>query len=289
MAIREKDLQELRKYQKHLQLLKDNLPYFEQCYPVLNEVFKEKERLMNKYEDVSYVLGNNYTQEPLALIPYKRAITQRDGIYWKMKDYKHEIIENKRKRDINIDLLNEYRTTYKIKNQWSAEKMYKDAIEGHNKQIEIANLTLNRYERLYDRIDDFLNAIEGYRKNYEVSIVDFLERLKAYEQVCERESFRKMDYNKHLGYDYRDLNERNLHNLVSDYGNILQDKLMQFDNVLSKKIDVIVDENEEYCLVHCTDDSFEIRDLDDNYIAHTEFDNLDEALEELQYQNDLSI
>ena len=52
---------------------------------------------------------------------------------------------------------------------------------------------------------------------------------------------------------------------------------------------VVVDENEEYLLVHCSDDSYEIRDVDDNYIANTEFDNLEEALDELQKQSVLSI
>ena len=289
MAIRQKQLDDLKKYHQHLMRLKDNLPYFEQCLPVINEVLKKKEILMEKYEDVSYVLGQSYMDQPLALLPKGKATVQRDGIYWKIKDCNEEIIENRRKRDYNIELLNEYRTTYKIKNQWSAEKMYKDAIEGHNREIDIINLTMNRYKVLYDKMDDFINEIDEYKAIYEPSLVDFLDRLKAYEQVCERESYLRMDYNQYLGFDYRDINERNLRNMVEDYRGILNEKIQQFDFVLSKGVDVIVDENEEYLLVHCSDDSYEIRDVDDNYIANTEFDDLEEALDELQNQNELSV
>ena len=52
---------------------------------------------------------------------------------------------------------------------------------------------------------------------------------------------------------------------------------------------IIIDENEEYRLFQCSEYVFEVRDVDDTFITYTYSDNLEEALDELQNQNELSI
>ena len=52
---------------------------------------------------------------------------------------------------------------------------------------------------------------------------------------------------------------------------------------------IIIDENEEYRLFQCSEYVFEVRDMDDTFITYTYSDNLEEALDELQNQNELCI
>lgn len=113
-----------------------------------------------------------------------------------------------------------------------------------------------------------------YKEHYEKDLVEYKDKIKMYERICEPES-RLVDCNKYLGMDYQNISVENIRMMVVDYENILNERISQVDEKIKEiektsglcidNVDMIsdskiqpqkneIDENRKDAILHCMAD-----------------------------------
>ena len=74
----------------------------------------------------------------------------------------------------------------------------------------------------------FLKDMNYYKEHYEKDLVEYKDKIKMYERICEPES-RLIDRNKYLGMNYQNINVENIKKMTADYENILDERICQVE------------------------------------------------------------
>lgn len=223
----------------HLMMLKNGLPYFEESIHSVMEILNIKKNLLSEHKDDVYRLGSTYQTSPFELVdtvPIKKAL---DADQMELHSLKKEI----RECSIKLD---------KYKYQWQTiikspkemiqdfflrdsdtKKIFDDYIDKLQERLDHLKLFENGYYLESCRLNCFFKDMNYYKEHYEKDLVEYKDKIKMYERICEPES-RLVDCNKYLGMEYQNISVDNIKKMAADYENILNEHISQVDEKIKE-------------------------------------------------------
>lgn len=273
-----KAFQDLR---SHLIMLKNGLPYFEESIHPVMEVLKVKDKILNQHNKDAYRLGSTYQSRPFELVdtaPLKKAF---EADQFKLHEMKKEISKCSKELE---HYRYEWRTIIKPPKEMLKDffivRVSPEVNEIFNKHIDYLQDRLDHL-KLYENgyylescsLNCFLKDMNYYKEHYEKDLVEYKDKIKMYERICEPES-RLIDRNKYLGMNYQNINVENIKKMTTDYENILDERICQVEAKLkemetikelrkdemgmvemkSDAKDMTMDEDRKDAILHCLAD-----------------------------------
>lgn len=264
----------------HLMMLKNGLPYFEESIHSVMEILNIKKNLLSEHKDDVYRLGSTYQTSPFELVdtvPIKKAL---DVDQMELHSLKKEI----RECSIKLDKYRyQWQTVIKSPKEMihdfflrdsDTKKIFDDYIDKLQERLDHLKLFENGYYLESCRLNCFFKDMNYYKEHYEKDLVEYKDKIKMYERICEPES-RLVDCNKYLGMEYQNISVDNIKKMAADYENILNERISQVDEKIKEiektsglcidNVDMIsdskiqpqkneIDENRKDAILHCMAD-----------------------------------
>ena len=273
-----KAFQDLR---SHLIMLKNGLPYFEESIHPVMEVLKVKDKILNQHNKDAYRLGSTYQSRPFELVdtaPLKKAF---EADQFKLHEMKKEISKcSKELEHYRYEWQTIIKPPKEMLKDFFIVRVSPEVNEIFNKHIDYLQDRLDHL-KLYENgyylescsLNCFLKDMNYYKEHYEKDLVEYKDKIKMYERICEPES-RLIDRNKYLGMNYQNINVENIKKMTTDYENILDERISQVEAKLkemetikelrkdemdmvemkSDMKDMIMDEDRKDAILHCLAD-----------------------------------
>lgn len=273
-----KAFQDLR---SHLIMLKNGLPYFEESIHPVMEVLKVKEKILDQHSKDAYRLGSTYQSRPFELVdtaPLKKAF---EADQFKLHEMKKEISKcSKELEHYRYEWQTIIKPPKEMLKDFFIVRVSPEVNEIFNKHIDYLQDRLDHL-KLYENgyylescsLNCFLKDMNYYKEHYEKDLVEYKDKIKMYERICEPES-RLIDRNKYLGMNYQNINIENIKRMTADYGNILDERICQVEQKLKdleniKELrkgemdiaelstntnDKVMDEDRKDAILHCLAD-----------------------------------
>lgn len=264
----------------HLTMLKNGLPYFEESIHSVMEILNIKKNLLSEHKDDVYRLGSTYQTSPFELVdtvPIKKAL---DADQMELHSLKKEI----RECSIKLDKYRyQWQTIIKSPKEMiqdfflrdsDTKKIFDNYIDKLQERLDHLKLFENGYYLESCRLNCFFKDMNYYKEHYEKDLVEYKDKIKMYERICEPES-RLVDCNKYLGMEYQNISVDNIKKMAADYENILNERISQVDEKIKEiektsglcidNVDMIsdskiqpqkneIDENRKDAILHCMAD-----------------------------------
>ena len=201
-----KAFQDLR---SHLIMLKNGLPYFEESIHPVMEVLKVKDKILKQHNKDAYRLGSTYQSRPFELVdtaPLKKAF---EADQFKLHEMKKEIGKcSKELEHYRYEWQTIIKPPKEMLKDFFIVRVSPEVNEIFNKHIDYLQDRLNHL-KLYENgyylescsLNCFLKDMNYYKEHYEKDLVEYKDKIKMYERICEPES-RLIDRNKYLGMNY---------------------------------------------------------------------------------------
>ena len=282
-----KAFQDLR---SHLIMLKNGLPYFEESIHPVMEVLKVKDKILNQHNKDAYRLGSTYQSRPFELVdtaPLKKAF---EADQFKLHEMKKEISKcSKELEHYRYEWQTIIKPPKEMLKDFFIVRVSPEVNEIFNKHIDYLQDRLDHL-KLYENgyylescnLNCFLKDMNYYKEHYEKDLVEYKDKIKMYERICEPES-RLIDRNKYLGMNYQNINVENIKKMTTDYENILDERISQVE---AKRVDNIFDEmlkrELKYKTINFTREHFETVDTARDVMR------VEEKMDELYNNGDIS-
>lgn len=273
-----KAFQDLR---SHLIMLKNGLPYFEESIHPVMEVLNVKDKILNQHNKDAYRLGSTYQSRPFELVdtaPLKKAF---EADQFKLHEMKKEISKcSKELEHYRYEWQTIIKPPKEMLKDFFIVRVSPEVNEIFNKHIDYLQDRLDHL-KLYENgyylescsLNCFLKDMNYYKEHYEKDLVEYKDKIKMYERICEPES-RLIDRNKYLGMNYQNINVENIKKMTTDYENILDERICQVEAKLkemetikelrkdemgmvemkSDTKDMTMDEDRKDAILHCLAD-----------------------------------
>ena len=273
-----KAFQDLR---SHLIMLKNGLPYFEESIHPVMEVLKVKDKVLNQHNKDAYRLGSTYQSRPFELVdtaPLKKAF---EADQFKLHEMKKEISKcSKELEHYRYEWQTIIKPPKEMLKDFFIVRVSPEVNEIFNKHIDYLQDRLDHL-KLYENgyylescnLNCFLKDMNYYKEHYEKDLVEYKDKIKMYERICEPES-RLIDRNKYLGMNYKNLSVENIQMMTKDYEKILDERICQVEAKLKEmesikelrkdemdKVEIrndtnekIMDEERKDAILHCLAD-----------------------------------
>lgn len=273
-----KAFQDLR---SHLIMLKNGLPYFEESIHPVMEVLKVKDKILNQHNKDAYRLGSTYQSRPFELVDTASLKKAFEADQFKLHEMKKEISKcSKELEHYRYEWQTIIKPPKEMLKDFFIVRVSPEVNEIFNKHIDYLQDRLDHlkiYENGYYlescSLNCFLKDMNYYKEHYEKDLVEYKDKIKMYERICEPES-RLIDRNKYLGMNYQNINVENIKRMTADYGNILDERICQVEQKLkdlenikelrkdemgmvemkSDTKDMTMDEDRKDAILHCLAD-----------------------------------
>lgn len=153
------------------------------------------------------------------------------------------------------------------------KKIFDNYIDKLQERLDHLKLFENGYYLESCRLNCFFKDMNYYKEHYEKDLVEYKDKIKMYERICEPES-RLVDCNKYLGMEYQNISVDNIKKMAADYENILNERISQVDEKIKEiektsglcidNVDMIsdsksqtqnkIDETRKDAILHCMAD-----------------------------------
>lgn len=208
-------------------MLKNGLPYFHQSINTVLSVLEIKQKLLDKYNDVSFRLGSTYAKFPFEMADVSKIKKVLNLCQSDTEELKSEI----KNCQFKLDKLQDVKSPkQKIIDFFTAvpeiEEIFNKDVENLEDRIEYLNKYVKKYDELTSRLSLFLDELENYKSNYEKDLIHFKDKLKTYEMICEPKS-RFRGYNHYLGMNYSNLSVESFELMVQKYDAVLDERIEQ--------------------------------------------------------------
>lgn len=188
----------------HLMMLKNGLPYFEESIHPVMEVLKVKDKILNQHNKDAYRLGSTYQSRPFELVdtaPLKKAF---EADQFKLHEMKKEISKcSKELEHYRYEWQTIIKPPKEMLKDFFIVRVSPEVNEIFNKHIDYLQDRLDHL-KLYENgyylescsLNCFLKDMNYYKEHYEKDLVEYKDKIKMYERICEPES-RLIDRNKY--------------------------------------------------------------------------------------------
>lgn len=233
--------------------------------------------LRMRFDDPDWGINWNYLSVEIYLNKDNHIILHQDGYSYSDRhsvDVFNAMDENKRTAIIYEHFVKAYPEFIKnferiAENEIQKKEMLKDFFivrvspevnEIFNKHIDYLQDRLDHL-KLYENgyylescsLNCFLKDMNYYKEHYEKDLVEYKDKIKMYERICEPES-RLIDRNKYLGMNYQNINVENIKKMTTDYENILDERICQVEAKL-KEMETIKLRKDEMGMVEMKSDT----------------------------------